>query len=434
MMVPKLSNTLDDTATPVTQLAATDSWWSRERWQLRLALFATTAMMAGASAPSPFYPIIQAEFGFAPVMITVVFAAYALALLAALLTVGALSDHVGRRPIICVAFVVLALSMVLFWHADSATTLILSRVVQGIASGVLLSTLSATIVDLEPPNRPGTASAWNSISAMSGLAVGGLLAAMTLFVLDEGIGKAVVFAALVAVYLLLAAAVWSLPETSPRQPGAWASLRPRAALPPEVRKAFLFAVPAFIAGWATGGLYLSLGSNIITTQFHSSSHWASGLVVTMLAGAGAVAGFFTRHRTARTITLYGTGSLAAGSALTLSALLLSSPGLYLLAVVITGTGFGTAFPGALQTILDYVKPGKNAEVMAAVFVICYLAFGIPVVVIGTLVPTVGLFAAACWYGAFVALLAVCAFLLRLFGAGFLAPAGSLPEVTSTLQA
>ncbi|MGO2038098.1 MAG: MFS transporter [Brevibacterium sp.] len=414
-MVPKLSNTtVEDSLT--TEPAPTLTWWSRERWRLRLALIATTAMMAGASAPSPFYPVIQKTFGFAPVMITVVFAAYAVALLAALLTAGALSDHVGRRPMISAAFAVLAVSMVLFWHADSATALILSRVVQGIASGILLSTLSATVVDLEPTDKPGSASAWNSISAMAGLAIGGLIASLTLFALTEAAGASVVFGTLTGVYILLGVLIWVIPETSARRPGAWLSLLPRASLPREIRRVFVYSTPAFIAGWATGGLYLSLGANIVATQFHTSSHLVSGLVVTALAGSGAVAGFVLRKRSARTTTLFGAIALACGSALTLIALTLVSPELYYLAVVITGTGFGTTFPGALQSVLALVRPGTNAEVMAAVFVVCYLSFGIPVVIAGILVPLIGLFAAACWYGAFVVVLAAGATMLRALGA------------------
>lgn len=414
-MVPKLSNTtVEDSLT--TEPAPTLTWWSRERWRLRLALIATTAMMAGASAPSPFYPVIQKTFGFAPVMITVVFAAYAVALLAALLTAGALSDHVGRRPMISAAFAVLAVSMVLFWHADSATALILSRVVQGIASGILLSTLSATVVDLEPTDKPGSASAWNSISAMAGLAIGGLIASLTLFALTEAAGASVVFGTLTGVYILLGVLIWVIPETSARRPGAWLSLLPRASLPREIRRVFVYSTPAFIAGWATGGLYLSLGANIVATQFHTSSHLVSGLVVTALAGSGAVAGFVLRKRSARTTTLFGAIALACGSALTLIALTLVSPELYYLAVVITGTGFGTTFPGALQSVLALIRPGTNAEVMAAVFVVCYLSFGIPVVIAGILVPLIGLFAAACWYGAFVVVLAAGATMLRALGA------------------
>src|SRR5262249_42374756 len=58
------------------------------------------AFLAGSSAPTPLYAVYQAAWGFSPVTITVVFGVYALAVLAALLVFGALSDHVGRRPVL----------------------------------------------------------------------------------------------------------------------------------------------------------------------------------------------------------------------------------------------------------------------------------------------------------------------------------------------
>ena len=62
-------------------------------------------MMAGASAPSPFYPVLAQRLGFDAIVITSVFAVYALALLLTLLAAGSLSDHVGRRPVIIAGLV-----------------------------------------------------------------------------------------------------------------------------------------------------------------------------------------------------------------------------------------------------------------------------------------------------------------------------------------
>jgi MFS family permease len=371
-------------------------------------------MMAGASAPSPFYPVLQAKFGFEPVTISTVFAVYAVALLASLLVGGSLSDHIGRRPVLSAGFGLLALSVFLFWHADTAQAFIVSRIMQGGTSGLLLSALSATVVDLEPRHKPGSAAAWNSVSAMAGLAFGALVSGFALFLAEDG-GATLVFGALLATYLLIAGAIWCLPETSPRIPGAWASLLPRASLPRNMRRAFIYAVPVIVAGWATGGLYLSLGPAIVATQFHESSHLARGLVVVLLAGPGAVAGFLIRNRTGRSITLYGTVSLAIGSALTIGAVTMGWLWMYYLAVMVTGTGFGTAFSGALRSLLPLIQPGERAQVLAAVFVVSYSAFSVPAVVAGLIVPTLGLYATASWYTAIVALLATTAALLRRFG-------------------
>jgi len=76
------------------------------------------AFLFAASAPSPLYVVYQARWGFSAATLTTVFAVYALALLIALVTVGALSDYIGRRPVLAAALIAEALSMVLFIAAD----------------------------------------------------------------------------------------------------------------------------------------------------------------------------------------------------------------------------------------------------------------------------------------------------------------------------
>src|ERR1700687_3844263 len=77
----------------------------------------TVSFLAGSSAPTPLYPLYQAEWGFSPVAVTFVFGIYAVAVLAALLIAGRLSDYVGRRPVLVVATAVQAATMLLFAFA-----------------------------------------------------------------------------------------------------------------------------------------------------------------------------------------------------------------------------------------------------------------------------------------------------------------------------
>jgi MFS family permease len=55
------------------------------------------------AAPTPLYHEYQEHFSLTAFMITIIFAAYVLCLLLALLTVGSLSDYIGRRPAILAA-------------------------------------------------------------------------------------------------------------------------------------------------------------------------------------------------------------------------------------------------------------------------------------------------------------------------------------------
>lgn len=382
----------------------------RSRFGFVLAVAAQIAMMVGASAPSPFYPVLAAEIGFDSIVISAVFAVYAIALLLALLSAGSLSDHIGRRPVAISGFLLLAASMVLFWHADTVATLVLARVLQGAASGVLISTLSAAALDLAPQGKARIAALWNALSPGIGLGLGAVLAGIVLDVTGEPLLD--VFAPLTVIYVLLAGLFVLAPETAPLRAGAWASLRFRLSVPAEVRGDFWRGAPAVIAGWATGGLFLSLGATIVHSELGGVAHSWQGLAVGMLAGVGAITAFLMRRRSPRTSVIFGTSALATGTALSLVALSLGSLPFYLAATAITGMGFGTAFSGVVASLAPRIPPAERADTFAVIYVLAYSAFGVPAVVAGLLVAPLGLGTVCVGYGAVVIVLAVIALALR----------------------
>lgn len=383
---------------------------ARRRLGFVLIAAATAAMMAGASAPSPFYPTLQEQLHLLPVATTCIFAVYAVALLAALLVFGSISDHLGRRPVIAAAFILLAGSITAFLVADSLVMLLVARVLQGVASGILLTTLSAAIADLEAEDNPGSSAAWNTVAPLGGLALGALVSGLLLDLLAEP--RTLVFVSLAVLYAVFAALVWAAPETSPRTPGVTASLRPRLTLPPAARRGFITGAPAVFAGWATGGLYLSLGAAIVHTIFGIREHLWQGMVITILAGTGAATAACLHRFGARTITIFGTTALALGTALSLLAIGLNSFGLFLAAVVVAGSGFGTAFMGVIRSISPLVQDHERAGTFASLFVVAYTAFGIPAVLAGLLAPILSLPVTTYAYGGLVTVLAAAAAISR----------------------
>lgn len=383
----------------------------RARAGFVLVVVALAAMMTGASAPSPFYPGIQERLQLPAVGSTAIFAVYAIALLVALLVLGSLSDHLGRRPVISAGFVLLAVSLLVFLLADSFGLLILARVLQGVASGILLTTLAAAITDFSDSMKPGVGAVWNTVAPMAGLALGALSSGELLDLVDDALP--VVMLVLVTAYLVLAAAVWSIPESSAREPGWRGSLRPRIAVPRAARPAFVVGAPAVFAGWATGGLYLSLGAPIVRGVFGIDGHLWQGLTITVLAGAGAVAAAVVHRYSPRTITVIGTSALALGTTLSLVGIVLGWYPFFLSSVVIVGIGFGTAFMGVLRSISPLVEEHERAQTFASIFVVSYLAFGIPAVVAGLLLPVLSLVTTVLLYGAVVIVLASVATVTRL---------------------
>jgi MFS family permease len=387
---------------------------ARHRAGFAIVLIGLMLMMASASAPSPFYPVLQRDIGFSDPVLTGIFAVYTLFLLATLLTAGSCSDHIGRRPVLSLGFALLALSLAVFEQSGSVQSLLIARAVQGIACALLLSTLSATIVDLEPPTSPGSAAIANSVIPLIGLALGALAAGYILGV--TGNAKFDVFGTLILGFLMLSVATWALPETSPRHEGLLSALRPRLGLPPRARAAFWQAAPAIIAGWATGGLYLSLGAPIVARIFGIHSSLMQAFVVTLLAGMGALACYLARHRSPRQITLGGTAALSIGTGLTLIGMALPSLPLYLVALGLAGMGFGTCFYGALRTLIPLSAPDERGELFASILTLSYTAFGLPTLIAGLLLPELGLTTTAVGYGVMIVLLAATAGLLRKFTA------------------
>jgi len=150
-----------------------------------VVLVALTVFLIGASAPSPFYPVLQERIGFSSVTMTLIFAVYAVSMLVTLLLTGSLSDHLGRRPVMTAGLLVLAVSMTAFWQAESVGLLITARIVQGFGAGLLMSSMSAAVVDLEPVSHPGWGAIANSVTPLAGLAAGGLIAGLVLEYVDE---------------------------------------------------------------------------------------------------------------------------------------------------------------------------------------------------------------------------------------------------------
>src|SRR5467141_4536371 len=134
----------------------------------------TVSNLASSSAPTPLYPIYQAEWGFSPLAVTFVFGIYAAALLAALLITGRLSDYVGRRPVLIVATAIQAATMVLFAFADGLSDLIAARVVQGLAIGAAIAPVGAGMLDMDKA-RGAVA---NSVAPAAGTALGGVVAGL----------------------------------------------------------------------------------------------------------------------------------------------------------------------------------------------------------------------------------------------------------------
>ncbi|RBQ16893.1 MFS transporter [Spongiactinospora rosea] len=367
--------------------------------------------LAASSAPSPIYVIYQQQWRFTAWVLTVVFALYVFGLLASLLVVGALSDHLGRQPVLAAAIGLEAVSLVLFLVAEDVWVLSAARVLQGIATGAATTTLSATLVDLEPRQARVRAGVVTSVAPLTGLALG----AVGSGVLVE-FGPAptrLVYALLLAGMVLAAVVVAVLPETSLRRPGALASLRPRVAMPAHLRADIVPLVPAMIATWALAGMYLSLGPSVAAELLGLHSHLIGGVVVTLLAGTGAFAVALLRSRPASSLLAPGAAMLGLGTLISLAGVANEIAWLAAAGTVVAGIGFGASVLATFGTFARIARPHERGAVFALANVINYLGNSVPAILGGIAVTALGLRSATMIYALAIALITFSAFILRL---------------------
>ncbi|GJF06053.1 MFS transporter [Pseudonocardia sp. D17] len=362
--------------------------------------------MAAAGAPTPLYVVYQKNWGFSATTLTVVFAVYVAGLLASLLVVGGLSDHVGRRPVLAAAIALEATSFVLFLVAGGVPMLLVARVLQGLATGAAITTLSAALVDSVPAHRPGRAGVVNSVAPVSGLAVGALGAGA--LVEYAPAPTHLVYAVFLALFVLGGIAVAAMPETSARRSGAVGSLRPALAVPARIRIEVLALVPILLASWSLGGLFFSLGPSVAADVLGLHNHLVGGLVVGLLCVPGALTSLLLRSWPVERLVVVAALLLAVGTASAVVGVDAGPAVLGVVGTVVAGIGFGAAALGTFGTYARIAAPHERGALFAVAYTISYLAFSVPAVAAGLATTAVGLRPTTVGYGIVVVALGIVA--------------------------
>lgn len=336
--------------------------------------------------PSPLYQIYAGAWHFSALTLTLVYSTYALGVLATLLLAGSISDQVGRRPVLILGLSVVIASAVVYIFGNSVAWLFVARGLQGLATGLLLSTASAAMLDLHP-NRSAGVGITNAIVSASGIALGILVSAgLVQLGWEPRTLPYLVLAGLFAVALIGSVLMSEpLPE---RQRVRLTPMRPR--VPIALRQTFLLASLAAVVSWSIGGLFFSLGPALSADLFRSTNVIVSVVGVVTLAGSAAVAGLLLGRIAPWISTSVGSAALATGVILIVVAAAIESSALYVAGSAVGGVGFGLAFLGGLRGLVSAIPDEERSAVMSAFYVVAYLSLSVPAVLAGVAVPHLGI--------------------------------------------
>jgi hypothetical protein len=357
---------------------------SRHRRGFWLVGFAFLVTMAFSAVPAPLYVLYAARDSFGPLMITVIFAAYAVGVIASLFLAGHLSDRLGRRRMAVIAVSVNVASGVIFLLWPTVAGLLLARVVSGISVGMLTATATAFLSELDAAGRGGMSRRRAEIIAtaanLGGIGFGALVSGF----LAQYAGAPLVVPYLVFEVLMLAGvlALAFVPETVVR-PETRSRYRPqRVSVPAEHRPAFYAASAAAAAEFALFGLFTSLSPGFIAGTLHDPSHALAGAATFAVFGAGALAQIVVSRAPLRRQLASGLLALVLGLALITAAFWLASLALLLIGGIVAGGGAGAAFKGSVSTVLGVARPEARGEALAGLFLAAYVGLAVPVLALG----------------------------------------------------
>lgn len=376
----------------------------RRFWSLVFLTFTLLTFLAASSAPTPLYHLYQEAWAFSPAVLTLIFGVYALSLLGALLTVGSLSDHLGRKPVLLLALLLEIVSMLLFIAAVDVAWLIFARVLQGFATGIATSSLGAALIDNDKVQGP----LLNSLAPLLGMAFGALGSSLLAEFAPQPLR--LVYIVALGMFVFQAILLSRLPESVSRVPGALASLKPTLHVPAQARSALWRVLPINTATWSLGGFFLSLAPSAVRAITGSTSNLIGGALVAVMTLAGAAAIYSLRNRPAHNVLRLGGILLACGLAVVLLAAQSGSLALFFVATLIAGGGFGSGFLGSVRSVMPLALAHERAGLMATFYVLSYLAFCVPSFIAGAMVRRFGLLATTNGYALAVIVLCVLALL------------------------
>ncbi|HYR55706.1 MAG TPA: MFS transporter, partial [Myxococcaceae bacterium] len=153
---------------------------SSRRWTLVAASFGVGMALLDLTAVNVAVPSVQSSLGTDVRGLSWVLDGYTLTFASLLLLAGGLGDRLGAKRVFVTGLAVFTLASVLCGLAPGLSTLVLSRILQGVGAALFMPSSLALLRQAYPDARErahaiGTWSALTAIAGASGPVLGGLL-------------------------------------------------------------------------------------------------------------------------------------------------------------------------------------------------------------------------------------------------------------------
>lgn len=137
--------------------------------------FSIFATVTGVGIVVPLLPVYAESLGASGLYIAMIFGGFSLSRTIFLPYFGRLSDKKGRRPFIVIGLLSYTIISAAFLFSKTVETLILIRMIHGVASAMIMPVVQAYVGDITPAGREGVVMGIFNMSLFFGLSAGPLI-------------------------------------------------------------------------------------------------------------------------------------------------------------------------------------------------------------------------------------------------------------------
>ncbi|MFM2478653.1 MFS transporter [Celerinatantimonas sp. MCCC 1A17872] len=370
-------------------------------------LIASSLISSGL--PSPLYPIYQKAFQLSNLWVNLLFSAYAVGVLLAMMLAVFFGDRFkDRRQLLVTGAGFILVSATTMALATSPSALICGRLLSGIATGLLLGSANAALLELHPSHDARATATLTTINFTLGSAIGPLISGffIHLHLYPTTVSFiAIIIITLIAIPLMLITKVpVQVASSTPIKSATSEQKSPFLSLP------FLIAMCTLIIGWSVGSVFMSAGQFFTRdlAGVHNILIAASLLTAfQVVAGGGQLLSNQFHQQTAIAVGIV----LCIGGQIAMCLFAIHGVKIpYEISSVVAGFGYGIAFVGATALVNHTAPPSKRAGYISAYYVMGYV-FGnaLPAVIVGAITDALGLRIAIILFTSWLTLLTIVLF-------------------------
>ncbi|MBV8697711.1 MAG: MFS transporter [Bradyrhizobium sp.] len=370
------------------------------------------AAFAGSTLVTPLYVIYKEQFGFSQITLTLVYGAYVLGNLVALLFLGHLSDRLGRRRTTIPAMAIAILSALVFLFADGVAWLYAGRILSGISIGIATGTGTAWLAELIGRKDKTLATAIATSVNFLGLATSALIAGVLAQYAPWPLRLP--FIIYMAALVVVAALIWRTQETIAHPRGLQRiPFRPNVSVPPEIRAEFIAPAVTGFGAMALVGFFAAIGPTVLAQDLHVTNHAVAGALFFELAMTVAATILLTQRLPSRMAMLVGLGLMIPSVVLVVSAQVLASMWLLIAATACCAVAAALGYRGSLQVVNQIAPEQKRAAVVSSYFICGFSGNALPVIGVGVISTLAGAVVADAAFAALIIAFALTALAMRL---------------------